>query len=458
MKRGLSRREILQWSGAAAASSLLARFARASDGSLAANGSNPGSMADHAAPKLDKVRFGMIGVGDRGGSHIAHLLLLDGVEITAIADPYKPAAEGWAARIAERGRKPPAVYAESDFDYRKLCDRDDVDAVIVSTPWEWHGRQCVEAMRAGKHVFVEVPAAVTLDELWQMVETSEATRRHCMMMENVCYGREELMVLNMCQQGVFGELLHGEASYIHDLRFQMHQIDHGTGSWRTYHYVRRNGNLYPTHGLGPICQYMDINRGDRLDYLSSVSSNARARRLYAERRFPVGHERRTLDFRCGDINTTIVRTVRGRTILVQWDEQLPRPYTRHNFIQGTKGCWGGFPNRLVIEDVTPTEQWTQGSDLTPFYERYEHPLWRAIGEEARKAGGHGGMDFVMLWRIVYCLRNGLPLDQDVYDAAAWSAIGPLSERSVANRGKTVDIPDFTRGAWRHRKPLKLHTA
>jgi hypothetical protein len=291
-----------------------------------------------------------------------------------------------------------------------------------------------------------------------MVETAEATRRHCMMMENVCYGREELMVLNMCQQGVFGELLHGEAAYIHDLRSQMHQIEHGTGSWRTYHYVRRNGNLYPTHGLGPICQYMDINRGDRLDFLSSVSSNARARRLYVEKHFPVGHERRSLEFRCGDINTTIMRTVKGKTILVQWDEQLPRPYTRHNFIQGTKGCWGGFPNRLVIEDVTPTEDWTEGSSLRPFFDRYDHPLWREIGAEARKAGGHGGMDFVMLWRIVYCLRNGLPMDQDVYDAATWSVVAPLSEQSVAARGKSIDIPDFTRGAWKSRGSLHLATA
>jgi len=456
MENSPSRRDFLKWTGVAFASLALPRVG-ASAPQQGAHPKGSGTMADFAAPKLDRVRFGMIGVGDRGGGHVAQLMLLDGVEITAIADPYKPAAEGWARHVVQKGRKAPALYTDSDLDYRKLCERDDVDAVIISTPWEWHARQAVDAMKLGKHAFVEVPAGITVDELWELVETSESTKRHCMMMENVCYGREELMVLNMCQRGLFGELLHGEAAYIHDLRFQMHQIDHGTGSWRTDHYVRRNGNLYPTHGLGPICQYMDINRGDRLDFMSSVSSNSRVRAIYAKEQFPEGHPRRSLRFRCGDINTSIVQTVNGRTILVQWDEQLPRPYTRHNFIQGTKGCWGGFPNRMVLEGATPTEEWTEGEALEPFFAKYEHPLWKQIGDEARKAGGHGGMDFVMLWRIVYCLRNGLPLDQDVYDAAAWSVIGPLSEYSVARRGRSVDIPDFTRGAWAKRPPLKLHT-
>jgi hypothetical protein len=285
-----------------------------------------------------------------------------------------------------------------------------------------------------------------------------------MMMENVNYGREELMVLNMCRLGVFGELLHGEAAYIHDLRGQMHEIEHGTGSWRTYHYVKRNGNLYPTHGLGPVAQYMNINRGDRMDFLCSVSSPARVREIYAREHFPEGHERRTLKFKAGDINTTIVKTVLGKTMMIQWDEQLPRPYTRHNLIQGTRGVWAGFPDRLVVEPVPgsqanmatkSTDGWTQGADLKPWYDRYDHPLWKRLAEDAKKNGGHGGMDFVMLWRIVYCLRNGLPMDQDVYDAASWSVVTPLSEASVANRGRSMDIPDFTRGAWKTMKPLDI---
>jgi hypothetical protein len=201
---------------------------------------------------------------------------------------------------------------------------------------------------------------------------------------------------------------------------------------------------------------MDINRGDRLDFMSSVSSPARSRALYAAKEFPDGHARRKLKFVCGDLNTTIAQTVMGKTLMIQWDEQLPRPYTRHNLIQGTKGVWGGFPNRVAIEGFTKGfEEWTQGAGLKDFFEKYDHPLWKQLQAEAKKHGGHGGMDFVMVWRIVYCLRNGLPLDQDVYDAAVWSAVTPLSEISVANRGRSVDFPDFTRGKWKTMKPVVL---
>ena len=308
------------------------------------------------------------------------------------------------------------------------------------------------------NVAASVPAAVTVAECWQLVDTSEKTQRHCMMMENVCYGREELMVLNMCRLGIFGELLHGEGAYIHDLRSQMFEIEHGTGSWRTMHYTKRNGNLYPTHGLGPIAQYMNINRGDRFDYLTSVSSPARVREIYAKEKFPEGHARRKLKFVAGDINTTIVKTVLGKTVMIQWDEQLPRPYNRLNLIQGTKGVWGGFPNRCVVEGISKsTDTWDDGPGLDQFFAKFEHPLWARIGDEAKKAGGHGGMDFVMLWRIIYCLRNGLPLDQDVYDAASWSVISPLSEWSVAHRSQSINVPDFTRGTFKTMKQLEIIT-
>lgn len=408
------------------------------------------------APKMDRVRVGFIGVGARGSGHVAQMLMLDGVDVKAIADPHIPSADASAKRCVDKGRPKPDLYTNGERDYLKMLDRDDIDIVVISTPWEWHVPQAVDAMKRGKHAFIEVPAAITVDGCWELVETCEATQKHCMMMENVNYGREEMLVLNMCQLGLFGELVHGEAAYIHDLRWQMKEIEHGTGSWRTYHYTKRNGNLYPTHGLGPVAHYMNINRGDRLDYLSSVSCNARTREIYAKENFPEGHERRTLKFVCGDINTSIVRTVNGRTLMIQWDEQLPRPYTRHNFIQGTRGAWGGFPDRIVVEGQTKsTEEWVEGAGLEPWYAKYDHPLWKQIGEEAKRAGGHGGMDFVMLWRIVYCLRNGLPLDQDVYDAATWSVITPLSEWSVANRGQSIDVPDFTRGQWKTTPKLEL---
>jgi hypothetical protein len=416
----------------------------------------PGAAAGLTAPKLDTVRLGFIGVGARGSGHVAQMLLIDGVVIKAIADLYPDWAENAARQCTSKGRAKPAVYTNGKDAYKAMLQRDDIDAVIISTPWEEHVRMCVDAMNAGKHAFTEVPAAYTVDDCWKLVETSEKTRKHCMMMENVNYGREELMVLNMCRLGVFGELLHGEAAYIHDLRGQMHEVERGTGSWRTVHYQKRNGNLYPTHGLGPVCQYMNINRGDRMDFLSSVSCNSRVREIYAKEKFPADHKWNKGKFVCGDINTTIVRSVMGKTIMIQWDEQLPRPYTRHNLIQGTKGVWGGFPNRFVADKVTPnTDSWMQREALNSVFEKYDHPLWTRIANDPANQGGHGGMDFIMLWRIVYCLRNGLPLDQDVYDAATWSVIGPLSEWSVKNRGRSIDVPDFTRGKWKTMQPLGI---
>ncbi|HTQ10721.1 MAG TPA: Gfo/Idh/MocA family oxidoreductase [Fimbriimonadaceae bacterium] len=411
------------------------------------------SAAGLVAPKLDTVRVGFIGVGARGGGHVGTMLNLDGVEINAICDPHKPSLDGAIKRCVDKSRKAPEGYD----DYRRLLDRNDIDAVVISTPWEDHVPMAVAAMKAGKHAFIEVPAATTVEGCWELVETAEQTQLHCMMMENCNYGREELMVLNMCRLGVFGELLHGEAAYIHDLRGQMHEIDHGTGSWRTYEYTKHNGNLYPTHGLGPVAQYMNVNRGDRLDFLCSVSSPSRMRSLYAREAFPEGHERRTLEFVCGDLSTSILKTVLGKTILVQWDEQLPRPYSRLNLIQGTRGIWAGFPNRCALErqERGGAEHWLSEEELQEVYEKYDHPLWKRLSREAEQHGGHGGMDFVMLWRIVYCLRNGEPMDQDVYDAASWSVVGPLSEESAANRGKSMDIPDFTRGQWTTMPPLGI---
>lgn len=411
----------------------------------------PKVEATMAAP-LDTVRVGLIGLGARGGFHLRQLLLLEGVEVKALCDNHAPTAREHLDYAEAQGAPRPDEYSRGDEDYRRMLERTDLDVVVISTPWQWHTPMAVHAMEAGKHAFLEVPAAVTVEECWQLVETQERTGQHCMMMENVCYGREELMVLNMCRQGVFGDLTHGEGAYIHDLREQMKEIERGTGAWRTAHHVNRNGNLYPTHGLGPIAQYMNINRGDRFDFMTSMSSLALGRDAYAKENFPPEHPRNQATYIAGDMNTTLIQTALGRSIMVQWDTTTPRPYTRLNLIQGTRGMFGGYPNRIAIEGRGDTHEW---QDLEAYRAEFEHPLWTRVGEEAVRAGGHGGMDFVMLWRIVYCLRNGLPLDQDVYDAAAWSAIAPLSERSVANRSLPVDIPDFTRGAWREREPLGI---
>lgn len=436
------------------------------------------------APKMDVVRVGFIGVGQRGSGHVKHFCHIDGVEIKAICDTHEKVLDESINYVVNTGLPKPKRYTGSDYAYRNMLEQNDIDIVIISTPWRWHTVMCVDAMESGKHAFVEVPAATTIEECWQLVDTAERTQKNCMMMENVCYGRDELMVLNMVRRGLFGELLHAEAAYIHELRWQMKEIEHSTGSWRTYWHTKVNGNLYPTHGLGPVSQYMNINRGDRFDYVTSTSSPAMGRAQYARREFAEAHERNSLKYIAGDINTSMIKTIKGRSIMVQHDTSTPRPYSRHNLIQGTNGVFAGFPNRIAVENAPEdiaqlyqtnyenklTEWEEAGSkgrkprkqnfhswdrDMNAWRKEFEHPLWVRMGKEAEKNGGHGGMDFLMLWRMVYCLRNGEALDQDVYDAAAWSAIFPLSIASVNDRSNSQDIPDFTRGQWQSAKPLGI---
>jgi predicted dehydrogenase len=412
-------------------------------------------MGDFAAPKLPKVRIAMIGVGARGTGHASQLASIEGTEIVAISDLYEDLARRADQRVQAKGHKPKLYFGDKNL-YKTMLAEVKPDMVVIATPWEDHAPMGVAAMQAGAHTFIETPIAVTMDEMWQLVNASEETGRHCMHMENVCYGREELLYLNMVRQGVIGELLHGEASYIHDLRDQMKQVERGTGSWRTYHYIRRNGNLYPCHGLGPVAQYMSLARTeDTFGRLVSFSSPARVRALYAKANFPPDHKWNTEEFIAGDINTTIIKTALGRTILVQWDEQSPRPYSRHNMIQGTKGTLAGFPNRFAVEGIKSFHEWTEGEEFAKLTAQYEHPLYKRVGELAKKMGGHGGMDFMMLYRMVECLQQGLPLDQNVYEGVLWSSIGPLSERSVAQNGAPQEFPDFTRGNWKTTKPLGI---
>jgi hypothetical protein len=438
--------------------------ARAAESRPAASGVTPrrqgvASVVGFRAPKLDLVRCGVIGVGARGSGTVRELMLLEGCEVRALCDTHAPSLQRALASATKPGRPAPATYGDGPEAYKAMLARDDLDAVFICTPWRLHTPMAVAAMRAGKHAFTEVPAAISVEECWQLVDTAEQTQRHCMMLENVNYGREELMVLRMCREGVFGELLHGEASYLHDLRSQAKQVDQGTGSWRIREHELRDGNLYPTHGLGPVAHYMSINRGDRFARIVSLSSPSLGLPEYAAKNFPEGHARRTARYVCGDINSSIIKTARGRTILLQHATTVPRPYSRHNLIQGTRGLFSGFPNRVYLEGRSPKEhEWE--TDLAKYFAEFDHPLWAKVAEVARKLGsegtrGHGGMDFVMRWRIVQCLREGLPLDQDVYDAAAWSVVGPLSEKSVAQGGAPMEIPDFTRGAWETTAPLGI---
>lgn len=408
-------------------------------------------------PKMDVVRVAFIGVGQRGYGHVKRMSHIEGAEIVAICDTHQEVLERSAKFLTDNGHKQPALYGNDEYAYREMLNRQDIDIVIISTPWKWHAPMAIESMESGKHAFVEVPLAVTVEEMWDIVNTAERTQKNCMMMENVNYGRDELMVLNMVRQGIFGELLHGEAAYIHELRWQMKELETKTGSWRTGWHAKRNGNLYPTHGLGPVSQYMNINRGDRFDYLTSMSSPALGRALYAQKEFAKDHQRNQLNYINGDMSTTLIKTVKGRTIMVQHDTTTPRPYSRHNLIQGTNGVFAGFPNRIALEEGGSGNFHEWDYDMQSWYDKFDHPLWVKMGKEAERNGGHGGMDFLMFWRMIYCLRNGEPLDQDVYDGAAWSVISPLSAESLNNRAQSVDIPDFTRGVWQTAKPLGIVT-
>jgi predicted dehydrogenase len=413
-------------------------------------------MGDFAAPKLDKVKVAIIGVGARGSGHISQLATIEGVEVVGICDLREDLVKRSEANVTKKGHQP-KLYSGSDNAWQKMLAEVKPDAVFIATPWELHAPQAVAAMKAGAHAFVEIPIALTLEEMWDIVNTSESTGRHCMLMENVNYGREELLYLNMVRQGVIGELLHGEAAYIHELRGQMNGGD-TTGSWRTLHYANRNGNLYPCHGLGPVAQYMNLARGeDNFRRLTSFSSPAKGRKLFAEKSTNLTKpEFKTLDYQCGDMNTAIIKTTLGRTVMVQWDETSPRPYSRHNLIQGTKGTLKGFPNGMAIEGMTKNyHEWTSTEEFNAIAEKYEHPLFKRMGEMSKKMGGHGGMDFLMLFRIVECLRKGEPLDQNVYEGCYWSAVAPLSEKSIKEDGMPQDFPDFTRGGWKTTKPLAV---
>lgn len=404
-------------------------------------------------PKMKKVRFGVIGLGERGGSLVKTMLPIEGAEITAVCDIYAPALEKSVGLIEKTTGKRPAAITGSDEAYKGLVDRKDVDAVIIATPWEWHVPMALYSINAGKETFVEVPAATSIEDCWKLVEASEARQVNCMMMENCCYGRSEMMVLNMVRAGLFGELTHGEAAYIHNLRYKLKDFI-GEGKWRPEWYTKRRANTYPTHGLGPIAQYMNINRGDRFDYLVSMSSPALGWNAYARREFPADSYRRKQHFVMGDMNTSIIQTFLGRTILLQHDLSTPRQYSRLNLIQGVKGAFAGFPDRIAIDNGGDEFEWT--TDLSSFKDKYDSALWKNLEQQMKASpDAHGGMDFVMLWRIVYCLRNGLPLDQNVYDAAAWSVAVDLTEQSVRDRSRPKDFPDFTSGLWKSMPPLSI---
>ena len=425
--------------------------------------SSPGTyMGDFADKPIDNIKAAFIGLGARGPGHLKNFATLENTKVVALCDLYNDNVKREQNRLQSYNSNSSDVklYCGDENKWKVMLKEVKPDIVFISTNWKNHAPMVIQSMKDGAHAFCEVPLAITTQEMWDIVNTSEKTQKHCMMMENVNYGREELMYLNMCRKGVIGQLLHAEAAYIHELRFQMFEETRGTGSWRTHHYANGKGNLYPTHGLGPVAQYMNIARkDDNFRSIVSYSTPSVGRQLYAAKNFDIDHKWNKLNYQNGDLNTSIIKTNQGRTILVQWDETSPRPYTRHNLILGSKGALAGFPTRIALEGgfdgiSKDHHSWIKGKDLKSLYEKYDHPLYKRLNSKTKKSG-HGGMDGIMMYRIVECLKNGLPLDQNVYEGCFWSAVTPLSAKSIDEDGMPQQFPDFTRGMWKTTSPLKI---
>lgn len=403
--------------------------------------------AGAAAQDVKPVRIGMVGVGNRGTSLLRDLLSLPGVEVPAICD-IKEANLTRALGLVEKARgKRPDGYQNGPEDYRRLVDRKDLDAVITATYWDTHTPISVAVMKAGKYAGVEVPTSQTVEECWQLVETSEKTGMPCMMLENVCYFRNVLLILNMVRQGVFGEIMHCEGAYQHLVRSF---LPDGTLSWRGEYAARLNGNHYPTHPIGPIAMWANINHGDRFTYLTSMSSKSLGLNHQFAGKFGPDHPNAKRRYAQGDVNTSMIASENGVTITLNYDIQSPRPYDLGFKLQGTKGIYSGTLDKIYLEGIEP-ENWQA---IEPYYEKYEHPLWKKHGRTA--AGyGHSGGDYLTMLKFVEAVRQKTPPPIDVYDSVTWSAIVPLSMASVAAKSAPVDFPDFTRGKWKTAKPVEI---
>ncbi len=410
-----------------------------------------------------KLRLGFIGVGLRGTWHLENSLKRNDVEVTAICDIDPNRLKICQKHIADAGQKKADEFGKDDYDYRNLLELEKVDAVIISTPWLWHTPMSVDAMKARKYAGVEVSAATSLEECWDLVNTHEETGTHLMILENVNYRRDVMAVLNMVRQNIFGELIHFRCGYQHDLRavkFNNGMQPYGGGvlfgeqatseaQWRTLHSLKRNADLYPTHGLGPVATYADINRGNRFVSLTSHATKSRGLHDYIVKEGGADNQNAKLTWKLGDVVTTTIDTANGETIIITHDTNLPRPYSLGFRVQGTKGLWEVDGNRIYIEGVSDPHRW-DGAD--EWLKKYDHPLWKKHGEDAEGAG-HGGMDFFVVNAFVESAKRNIAPPLDVYDAAAWSAVTPLSEISIANNGEVQDFPDFTRAQWIKEKTL-----
>ena len=409
-----------------------------------------------------KIRLAFIGVGLRGQSHLELALKRKDVDVVAICDIDAYMLKSSDKIIKESGKAAPKVFTGDNYAYRKLLELKDIDGVIIATPWEWHAPMILDALAAGiKYVGTEVILGITMEDHWNVVRATEHNNAHVMMLENVCYRRDVMAALNMVRQGIFGELIHLQGGYQHDLRgvkfnngndpknsdVEFGEKAFSEARWRTNYSVHRNADIYPTHGVGPIAMMTDINRGNRFVSLCSFSSKARGLHEYIVSKGGANHPNAKVEFKLGDVVTTSIKCANGETLLLQHDTDLPRPYSLGFRVQGTKGLWMDVNKSIYIEGESKDDSWEPENK---WFEKYDHPLWQHYGKDTEGAG-HGGMDFFVLHAFVESIKRGVSTPQDVYDAAAWSAITPLSEASIELGNQTVEFPDFTSGKWMSRK-------
>ena len=408
-----------------------------------------------------RIKVGVIGVGLRGQNHVDNLLRRKDVDIIAICDVDDEMLKRTLSLFSKAGKVAPKIFKGDVYAWRKLLELKEIEAVIIATPWEWHAPMCIESLEAKKYVGTEVMLGITLEDHWNVVRACEKNRGHLMMLENVCYRRDVMAVLNMVRQGVFGELIHMQGGYQHDLRgvkFNDGKTPYNSGvefgekgfseaKWRTPHSVNRNGDLYPTHGVGPVAMMLNINKGNRFTSLSSFATKSRGLHEYIVKKGGANHPNSKVEFKLGDIVTTQIQCANGETVFLQHDTNLPRPYSLGFRVQGTKGLWMDVNNSIYIEGVSKEHQWDNAKQ---WLEKYDHPLWQRWSKDTEGAG-HGGMDFFVLHAFIESVKRKTTMPMDIYDAATWSAITPLSESSIALGNQTVEFPDFSNGKWMNQK-------
>lgn len=416
-----------------------------------------GNMFRFSAAPIKKVRVGIIGLGNRGNTLLEmfqYLVENNHAEIIALSDISEKKLTIAADKLAVWQDEKVSLYYKSETEWKQLAKRGDIDLIIIATPWKLHTPMAIYCMKEGKHVGSEVPISSTIEDCWKIIQTAEQTQKHCIMMENCNYNEEELWILNMIQEGVFGDITHTEGAYLHDLRALLLHNTYYEGQWRLHEHANRNGNFYTTHGLGPIAFYLNIGRGDRFTHLTSMSSRELNLSLAAKQ---VHHPIQS--YKCGDMNNTLIKTEKGKSILLQFDVHTGRPYSRINKVVGTRAVHDGYPSRLYIDKEKPEywgHNWLDNEAYNEYKRKYQHPIikkLKIISSDFKQ--GHGGMDFIMIYRLIRCLNLGLPLDINVYDSIMWSAITPLSELSVAANSQSIIIPDFTGGSWKKENSLEI---